>query len=197
MGVICPVSLPKHRFFFIFFPGSRTIQHFLRFWDIKKLSELPLGAVLLCFALLFLCVGQGKHQQIFSCQEQEGGWLLVQQLELLHTKELPLLLCSSSHAVNIYANACPCATGPPVVQNKISCNVQNPAQAHAAGIGGGDTTMSNECRLSNNQGTSSLKCVCETLPLCSGKLYSLFVPNAYGCGSAKDLKQERSSLLNP
>lgn len=113
------------------------------------------------------------------------------------TQELPLLLCSSSLAVNISANACPCAMGPPVVQNKIACSIQNSAQAHAAGTGGGDTTMSNECRISNNQGTSSLKCVWETLPLCSGKLYSLFVLNVYGCGSAKDLKWERSSLLNP
>lgn len=66
------------------------------------------------------------------------------------------------------------------MQNKIACSVQNPAQARAAGTGDGDTIMTNECKLSNNQGTSDFKCVWETLPL----RYSLFVLDAYGCGSA-------------
>lgn len=83
------------------------------------------------------------------------------------------------------------------VQNKIPCSVQNPAQAHAAGTRDGGITMANECRLSNNQGASDLKRVWEILPLCFRKLYSLFVLDAYGRSSVKDVKWEGSSLLNP
>lgn len=96
MGIICPVSLPKHRFFFIFFQGSRTIQHFLRFWDIKKLPELPLGPMQLCFAHLVLCVGQGSTNKYFPARSSKGDGYWFSSLDCFTQRNYP---CSCAQAV--------------------------------------------------------------------------------------------------